>query len=216
MRDAQARSIVCGKCGSTTLYSDYLPGPGASGLACMTCGNREGSLYGFKAKEEVEDMGRVKGTCSNCHRPDMMTAGKTKLCGSCQAAIKNTRDPGERQKLLATKADQLDGKPKMNRGRHVITSAVDPIPKNTTRKKRAAGNQRMIAVEQIGAPLQRAVATDCILLTFAPQDKPIFDALMKHAAQYRRDPAQQILWMLQSELGLMDWRAQKIPGFAAG
>jgi hypothetical protein len=40
-------SILCGKCKSKVLYRDYVPGSGEAGLACVICGNREGSRYGF-------------------------------------------------------------------------------------------------------------------------------------------------------------------------
>jgi hypothetical protein len=47
MRDEAGRKILCGKCGSGTIYWDAVPGIDV-GLACLICGNREGSKFGFK------------------------------------------------------------------------------------------------------------------------------------------------------------------------
>lgn len=68
----------------------------------MACGNRQyiGSDYvGFGMKEEG-NMSQ-KGTCKNCHRPEMCLPQEGP-CGSCACVSKKHPDPGkERERAMA-------------------------------------------------------------------------------------------------------------------
>ena len=92
--------MICGKCGSGNVYRDYVAGIGDAGLACQKCGNR--GMYGFKIGED--NMGRIRGTCSNCKRTELMVAPPKNLCASCQAGVIGIKDEAARLDLLAKKA----------------------------------------------------------------------------------------------------------------
>ncbi len=170
MKDKDGKLIICGKCGSYNIYRETW-GDTASVLACLMCGNRSGSEYGFKTrdgaahpererkvigpyypsarllprspelpkKEEKMGVARIKGTCSNCLRPDLMVNSSSRRCGTCETAIKGVWDPEKRKELLAAKAAALQSGKRSPRKPHSkdrqpdkTTAGIDYVPTGKT------------------------------------------------------------------------------------
>ncbi len=147
-------------------------------------------------------MEKIRGMCSNCKRPDLMVEKKSELCGSCLRAITNIHDPAERKLRLSEKAKHLEGKPKMTRGKHAVKSSAsgamstrgeNPFEKFST-ELLAKIKTNFAAVDPTIGPNENQLT-----LVFRDDDRPLFDSLAALAKRFRRDPAQQVMWMLQHD-----------------
>jgi hypothetical protein len=118
MKDSKGRPIACGKCGSRAVYLENIPGTGASGCACLMCGNRHGSEWGFQKIGETKTNGgesiMVKiGKCVNCERDGVKMPAASNKCHQCNSYVAGTRDnPALRvEKLREAKELYKDRKP---------------------------------------------------------------------------------------------------------
>jgi hypothetical protein len=177
MKDTAGQKILCGKCGTGSVYLD------GEWLACMMCGNRSRTVHDFKLLGKESDMGRIKGTCSNCKRADLMLEPSSQRCGTCQSSIKGVLDETERATLLAATAKRLEGQSKKPTGCH-------------PRKRKALPG----APEAASAPTPAASKAKELKLVFNDEDETLFEGLCFIAKRLRRDPVSQAMRLLEGTI----------------
>ena len=201
-------SVVCGKCGSRNIYRDYLPGMGDLGMSCRMCGNVEGSRYGFK---EEKMSARLRGTCSNCEREDLMLNPTYKRCGSCESAIIGVKDPAEREKCLKETRERFKGKLKAKCGvRHKKKDNFTFVEAKPPAVTRSESNEIPAQIKRydgthLSCPAAKGpipVAPECVVLPLTDADMDLFKKIEASAVRSRRTVEQQILWIVEQQLGM--------------
>jgi hypothetical protein len=137
--------------------------------------------------------------CDNCGRI-LPHQGKG-LCGGCRRVTKTTPPEQLEAALAAAKirfnAPNFDGKHPSGQRRKL------PAIPAEAQVDRDEGDmfRKPVGIETC-PPTEAVISVHSpnILLVFPSPDRPLYDAILAEAKRNRRDPDQQILWILQGEI----------------
>lgn len=203
--------FYCGKCGSANLHRDDDTLNDLKYIACFTCGNRYPPGPEPIIKREAIKKGvvmataRKKGTCNNCERTDMYLPAFGK-CWVCYDERRNALKNGTSvEEALAG----VRGRIRLGMGKKGRLKT-----KKTPGGEEAALSAAGIMAEETKTILEEAPgwvvpSVRGVCLEFKDdRDKGMFDWLRERADESRRNPEQQIMWILQhyieAEKGLDD------------
>lgn len=207
------RTMTAGKCLRLQKEAEDFFGADKAGK-CTTCPCPQGD----RIREELMRKKKGKRICRNCGR--MMAIAQDNLCGGCFTRTKGLT--GEKlAEEMEKAARDFGGVPegqrapqrKYYRGPQVKPQAAPESeyeqPKEVVEAKPGQGEKPTaslpsydlrlpISCTRVGDPSNKIFPI--IILPFDGGDRPIYDAVVKLALRYRRDPYQQILWLLEKEL----------------
>ncbi|MDP3284741.1 MAG: hypothetical protein Q8M56_09980 [Desulfobacterales bacterium] len=167
---ADKNERICMECDKRVAY--------VAALGCFPAGPETGTL-----KKRGEAMS-IKGTCGNCHREDMSLPAAG-MCGRCNYAVKHA-PPGGEEAALAVAADN---------------AASGKSRKYTAKKKpqnQGPGEKKPEPVTYKASEGWLAPTGIGVCLEFKDdRDKGIFKWIEELAEDHRRNPEQQIMWILQ-------------------
>lgn len=214
-----AKKPCCLKCGSWSVFPDVDELNGRVSIYCKVCGNRQyrdTDYVGFEMREEVKMA--MRGTCNNCERVDM-SLPRQHLCGTCAPVSLAHPEPGpERNQAMAAVKERVQKG--LLRRNPVKTKPSNPNPPNA-----AASEAANAALNQAGrkvAKLTKAIAAASsapppdpgeqkpviIHLTFSADDLALFQEFQKICKRNRREPAAQILAMIDELVNLPSQEAR--------
>lgn len=176
-----------------------------NGKTCTECDARYRYASSFLAdqlpviveKRRYETMG-VKGTCKNCERKDMSLPARG-LCGLCHGAWWKAPVDGKEAALAAAKEKVQSGIDLKRRPRC-------KKPKQTANKSKAKDLADFVDAEKPVALMnefkmsigEAVSGVDVVCLEFKDErDMNIREWIDKQAKESRRNPDQQIMWILQ-------------------
>lgn len=195
----------CLRCGSANVIMDEDVLNGRTSVYCYLCGNRQykGTDYiGFEMREET-----MRGTCKNCNRSGLHIVSQG-LCFVCRKVSTQNPDPGPvRDAALASAAKRaaaLPGPhtnkkgPTPGNGRSAARGgkplpAEPPGDRSVEKKLRQGFQKRQDAIDDRPNPDAEPVT---LQVRFAGPDVSLFRSLKEYSARHRRDPADQILCLI--------------------
>ena len=178
---------------------------------CMECDKRVNYVAALgefpdgpemEKRRDVMATARKKGTCVNCERPDMYLPAFGR-CYLCYDVVRKANKAGATSEEIQAA---------LAKGRERIKSGVNLKSRKGTKKLRQAAAD--IMAEETKNILEEAPgwvvpSVRGVCLEFMDDsDKGMFDWLRERADESRRNPEQQIMWILQhyieAEKGLDD------------
>jgi len=206
---------ICGKCQSQSTYHQ------GGSLACMMCGNRTPSRWGFKSTdgaaeikpldpeiqgplEEQEDdereemnMASKKGICMNCGKERSLPANDK--CWKCNGYDYKGKNKAAKQKPAGVPAEMAPEKVKMikTKLRHRLAEKIEKKEATSTPAKpeRIWQDPRPIR-EPFGEPDHRVVILDFTL----PENAGLYEPWVKYGRSHRRGPGDQAMMAVEQIL----------------
>lgn len=142
---------------------------------------------------------RVRGTCSNCEREGLMVQRHNGLCGSCQIYIKNVKDEKERISELVRAKEKFKGGKVHNTGKRMAKPVLKPSFTTTSTDKIKQFFKSGSAPADPAFPIP---AMRSITLPLTDADADLFKKIEASAVRSRRTVEQQILWIVEQQLGM--------------
>ena len=185
-------------------------------ISCQACEQGQ-KISNEKSGEGNMGTSRIRGKCSNCDRDGLMVQKSGGLCGSCQFYIAGVTDEKERASELARAKEKFTGGKVHNTGRRmdkrkvVATPKEPPTPAFTTTStdelKANTGVRHKKKTEGEKAELGGGLSwvkegQTCLNLWFTDADMDLFRKIEASAERSRRNIDQQILWIVEQQLGM--------------
>ena len=180
---------------------------------CMSCyqqKKKDGTLPPALRPQRPRGPRSANHCCTNCERNQKYYLVNG-LCSGCRAAAGKSIGAVREAALAAAKirfnAPTYDGKRRGKRIKHDGPVSVSPLPRREGQGEGASDlrkeKEERILTEIFGdreTPGEIIPGKNCIALEFAPDDAPLYDAILAEAKRHRRDPDQQVLWIVQEAL----------------
>ena len=162
-------------------------------------------------KTEGKTMGtsRVRGTCSNCEREGLMVQRHNGLCGSCQLYVAKVKDEKERISELARAKEKFKGGKVHDTGRRKEKPVIKPSFTTTSTDKikqffESGRRSKPPADPAPSIPTSGYQVTGIFTITLplTDADMDLFKKIEASAVRSRRTVEQQILWIVEQQIGM--------------
>ena len=210
------RTFTVGRCLRNQKDALVFWGPDASKYQSCPCDQ------GIEIRQQMEGTMGARAICRNCERE--MALMQDGMCGGCFNRGKGLSGE-EREKALAQAKADFQGKGPRGGGRAPRVKSAAPPPRKakvegTAKKDPASGAIAPGSPLGLSPKVEGAAKKDTvsdfvdkclipsdprtIILHFNNGDEALLEKLSATAKRFRREPAAQILWMLQHGLDYLD------------